>query len=670
VSTETAPKIQVRTREDVLYLIAEAAEIEHNLMCCYLYAAFSLKRPAAGGLSAEESAAVDRWRSMIMSVAIEEMTHLTLASNLTAALGGRPHFGRPNFPVAPGRHPAGIVVRLAPFNADTLDHFIFLERPEGSDIADSQAFASGLAYERAVPRPGAMPSAQDYATVGELYHGIRDGLDHLAASIGEGGLFIGPASHQVGPSLISLPGMAVVTDLASAHAAIDTIVNQGEGAPGHRDDSHFARFLAIRHEYAALLAANPSFAPSWPAAVNPVMRKPMDATDRVYVDDPRSAALVDLANALYGQMLRFLVQAFGRAAPRQGDQDLLIDGAITMMQCMAPVAETLTQMPASPSRPGINAGMTFAMLRNLAPAIEGPQEWLLLGARVAELADAAAEIAAGLPALAFLQGGLRALAGRFTQRRTAFLHGAGAGAADAPSVTAEPVSAATAPISAPAAAAPASTAVDGVEIVQGKGVTIRFDGKRCIHSRFCVLWQPQVYKANVAGAWIDPDADSVEAAVAVAHNCPSGAIHYERHDGGPPERAPRVNLINLRENGPLAIRADIVLKGVSIGMRATLCRCGASKNKPFCDGSHAAAGFQASGEPATIDTPPLAARDGALAVVPLPNGPLRVSGNLEICSGTGRTIKRTAGEVLCRCGHSQHKPFCDGAHVKAGFQAE
>src|SRR5579864_3830767 len=127
LSMQTAQKIHVRTREDVLYLLAEAAEIEHNLMCCYLYAAFSLKRPGEGALSAEEAAAVARWRTMIMSVAIEEMTHLTLASNLTAALGGRPHFGRPNFPVAPGYHPADIVVRLAPFNMDTLDHFIFLE---------------------------------------------------------------------------------------------------------------------------------------------------------------------------------------------------------------------------------------------------------------------------------------------------------------------------------------------------------------------------------------------------------------------------------------------------------------------------------------------------------------------------------------------------------------
>jgi CDGSH-type Zn-finger protein/uncharacterized Fe-S cluster protein YjdI len=653
------PEIRVRTREDVLYLLAEAAEIEHNLMCCYLYAAFSLKRLGEGSLSAGESAAVARWRPAIMSIAIEEMTHLTLVSNLTAALGGRPHFGRPNFPVAPGYHPADVVVRLAPFNMDTLDHFIFLERPEGSDLADSPAFAPALNYERTVPKRLVMPSSQDYATVGHLYRGIRDGLNHLAATIGEAALFVCPASHQIGPAITQLPGLCVVKDLASAQAAIDTIVDQGEGATENRDDSHFARFLAIKGEYAALLAANPAFAPSWPAASNPVMRKPADPADRVYIDEPRAAALADLANALYGQMLRFLVQAFGRSVPREGDQALLIDSAVEMMRCMVPIGETLARMPASPSQPGVNAGITFAMLRNLAPAIEGPSEWLSLGARMNELADGAANIALELPALAFIEGRLRAMGQQLLQRRGAAVPASG-------SITA----AASEPMTATHNAPPASVSEDGVESVHGKVLTIEFNSKRCIHSRFCVLWQPQVYKANTVGAWIDPEADSIEASIAVAHNCPSGAIQYVRHDGGPAEPSPRVNLINVRENGPLAVRAQIHLKGAPIGMRATLCRCGASKNKPFCDGSHVAAGFQATGEPGTIETQALAERGGIIEVTPQPNGPLRVRGNLEICSGTGRTVKRTSGEMLCRCGHSQNKPFCDGSHAKAGFQAD
>jgi CDGSH-type Zn-finger protein/uncharacterized Fe-S cluster protein YjdI len=221
-----------------------------------------------------------------------------------------------------------------------------------------------------------------------------------------------------------------------------------------------------------------------------------------------------------------------------------------------------------------------------------------------------------------------------------------------------------------AAGASAQVAEDGIEIARSPSVTIAFEAKRCIHSRFCVLWQPQVYKANVQGPWIDASADSVEAIVAVAHNCPSGAIRYERHDGRADEQAPPVNLVYLRENGPLAMRAEIVLAGKPLGYRATFCRCGASKYKPFCDGSHNAVTFAASGEPKSIETTALAARNGPVEILPLRNGPLRVRGNLEICSGTGRTIKRTTADALCRCGYSENKPFCDGSHTKVSFVAD
>lgn len=126
------PEILVGDREQLFHLLAEAAEIEHTLMCSYLYAAFSLKTRAEDGLSPEELAAVRRWRETIVSVAIDEMAHLLLVANLSIAVGGRPHFARPNFPIAPGYFPSGVVVRLTPFDRDTLDHFIFLERPKGA----------------------------------------------------------------------------------------------------------------------------------------------------------------------------------------------------------------------------------------------------------------------------------------------------------------------------------------------------------------------------------------------------------------------------------------------------------------------------------------------------------------------------------------------------------
>ena len=209
-----------------------------------------------------------------------------------------------------------------------------------------------------------------------------------------------------------------------------------------------------------------------------------------------------------------------------------------------------------------------------------------------------------------------------------------------------------------------------IEEVRGKDVTIRFDGARCIHARHCVLTLPSVFVPNVEGAWIRPDAASAEAVAALAHNCPSGAITYERHDGGPGEAAPLVNTLRLRENGPLAVNAPLSIAGAAAGYRATLCRCGASQRKPYCDGSHKAAGFAATGEPAEQKSEPLAARGGPLAVTPLKNGPLQLDGNLEIVSGTGRTLDRVTQTFLCRCGQSKNKPYCDGSHRKAGFTAD
>jgi len=205
-----------------------------------------------------------------------------------------------------------------------------------------------------------------------------------------------------------------------------------------------------------------------------------------------------------------------------------------------------------------------------------------------------------------------------------------------------------------------------VEEYRGANIVVRFEGSKCIHSRHCVLEQPAVFEANVPGPWIHPDA-SPEGAVEVAHHCPSGAITYERTDGGPQESAPPVNTVHVRENGPLAFRAGLIVGGKPEGFRATLCRCGASKNKPWCDTGHVAAGFKAGGEPATQSSEPLAKRNGPLAITPAKNGPLQVTGNLEICSGTGRTVLRTQQASLCRCGGSSNKPFCDGTHAKIGF---
>jgi len=185
-----------------------------------------------------------------------------------------------------------------------------------------------------------------------------------------------------------------------------------------------------------------------------------------------------------------------------------------------------------------------------------------------------------------------------------------------------------------------------------------------------VTRNPKVFHANVTkGPWIFPDDGDPDNIVEIIHACPSGALRYERADGKP-EPTPPVNLIAIREDGPYAVRADIRLAGAPAGYRLTLCRCGASSSKPFCDKSHVALKFAATGEPPTTSTDPLPDRGGPLGVDPEVDGPLEIDGNLEITSGTGRVVARVTQARLCRCGASATKPFCDNSHQRVGFRSD
>ncbi len=227
------PDVVIGSREQLLHLLAEASEIEHSLMCSYLYAAFSLKRAGEEGLSEAQGDAVERWRKAIMAVAIQEMGHLLLVANLTVAVGGAAAFRETQFPVSTGYFPSGVVVRLSGFSAETLDHFIFLERPRGVEGDDAADYDQDD-YARDQARPGLMPSAQDYETIGHLYEAIRQNLRALSRRLGEAALFIGGREAQIGEGIVDLEGVATIGSLDEALEAIDLIVEQGEGSPADR----------------------------------------------------------------------------------------------------------------------------------------------------------------------------------------------------------------------------------------------------------------------------------------------------------------------------------------------------------------------------------------------------------------------------------------------------
>ena len=199
--------VRVNDREQLIYLLTEAAEIEHGLMCTYPYALWSLKRSTDEGVTPQQLATLDRWRKQIRGVAMEEMAHLAIVNNMLMSIGSPPHFRRQNFPVPPGYHPSSLVVRLAPLTRDTLAHFIYLERPEGMEMAQAPGFESCMVYQRRSPTATLTPTAEDYDTVGHLYRGIEQGFTELAERMGEAGLFIGNPQAQLGPELMELDGL-------------------------------------------------------------------------------------------------------------------------------------------------------------------------------------------------------------------------------------------------------------------------------------------------------------------------------------------------------------------------------------------------------------------------------------------------------------------------------
>ena len=650
-------------REILVNSLYEAAELEHNLMCTYIYAAASLRDGEAEGLTAAEASAVRRWRGVLLEVAIQEMGHLAAVWNITSALGASPRIGRANFPLDPGYLPAGITVKLAPFNAETLQHFVFLERPHGSDELEGAGFACERPYVRGTDRPHLTPMGRDYVTVGDFYERLGEGLCTFVSRYGEDIAFDGDPALQLTQEQVNLAGARSVRCLKTAMGAFTAIIEQGEGAPRDSAGSHFQKFLGIRAELQALTAANPGFSPAFPAATNPVLRRPPRPEGRVWIEDSDAFATVDLANACYALMLRLLAYAYVLRGP-SAEKSLTVDLAIGLMQALMPLAEHAARLPAGPSNPQCNAGVSFIALRDPSPFPPGPAARRVFVERFGQLAEAAAALRAGdaarVPSAAEQLRRLAAQAAKEFDLSAPHPGGAAAQtAAPAPGVTA----AAAAP------AAPPTTTANGIETVRGEKLEVLFEAKRCIHSRFCVTWTPQVFLANVKGPWIHPDAVPVERVVEVAHACPSGAIRYRRLDGEPQESAPPVNLATVREAGPYAFRAQLQIAGAPAGFRATLCRCGASKNKPYCDGSHHDVGFNATGEPPTGKTDALSARDGLLAIDPQTDGPLRVRGNLEITSGTGRAVARVTSVYLCRCGGSGNKPFCDGTHARIGFKS-
>src|ERR1700751_1771437 len=373
----------IEHREALIYMLCEAAELEHGIMCQYLYAAFSLKQSTDEGLTAEEAGAVQRWRKTISHVATQEMLHLSLVQNLLSAIGGAPHLSRPNFPHPASHYPAGVHLALLPFGEAALQHFMFLERPEGMDINDAEGMA---AFGRAPPamQPGEIvPRSQDFKTVGHLYRSIEAGFAPLADKFGERRMFVGPPRAQATQQYFGWPELVAVTDTASAQKAIDEILEQGEGPRGNWRDAHFGQFVTILEEYLQLREANPAFDPVRPVVTVNVRPSERD-TSIPLATDPITRQVMDLFNVSYEILLLMLQRFFGHTEETDPQLKALADGTVNLMfGAIEPIGDLVTTLPAGPEYPGRTAGPSFELFYEsdyVAPHREAA--WVLLFERL------------------------------------------------------------------------------------------------------------------------------------------------------------------------------------------------------------------------------------------------------------------------------------------------
>lgn len=226
-------KKRIQTREELIYALCRAAEVEHGLTCIYLFTAFSMKKFLSEGIDEIQRDKIRDWQGLIFSVARQEMEHLGLVCNLLNAIGGAQHFNRPNLPQPADYYGTINDFALKSFSLETMAEFMNYEKPANSD--DVYAEVQGD-EDQIVPETFKI---HDHHTVQELYKTIEDGFEHLDKKFKAQGqsLFIGPDDAQVDDNMIDVGfdnkeyGITVIkiNNLQDVKQAIDIIIEQGEG---------------------------------------------------------------------------------------------------------------------------------------------------------------------------------------------------------------------------------------------------------------------------------------------------------------------------------------------------------------------------------------------------------------------------------------------------------
>jgi len=204
-------------------------------------------------------------------------------------------------------------------------------------------------------------------------------------------------------------------------------------------------------------------------------------------------------------------------------------------------------------------------------------------------------------------------------------------------------------------------------------LVVEYEARRCIHAAECVKGLPVVFDPD-RRPWIDPSQATVDEIVRTVEACPTGALTVQIQGQIPAANAPGGNEIHLQKDGPLFLRGNLQLNQtpeLSVAEnRIALCRCGASKNKPFCDNSHSEAEFRDDGNLGKNILSQEEQEGAILGVTPVKNGPVIIQGPVTLKDSTLTNSHEGSKGAVCRCGLSKNKPYCDGSHKPAGFQAD
>jgi len=653
----------VRSREELIYLLSRASELEHGVACVYLYAAYSLKSDLSeGGLTPAQAETVRKWKRRLAVVSVEEMLHLAQIANILTAIGGAPNFRRPNFPSPASALPIHDDLSLEPFSIEALEQFMVVEMPETGILSAEEQAEADEVHARVAARHGqarktrprriavacAPPFEVDFATQGDFYHKIMTGFGCMP----EPELFIGPRGAQANARYLDLEGkLMTVTGAASARAALQMVIEQGEAPSAAHPDAHFWVFRSVWREYLQAQreaqASGVPFQPVRSVVSNPMTRFYDDTSGGTVIADPLAHQVADLFNVAYDTMLLMLIRLFAHTDESENELAQLGHGTLLLMtNVLRPLGEALPKMPAGHAAhfAGKTAGAGFGYNRDIRLLPHKYSAWIFFGERLRELAVVATRLTASklerLPAeVEEAAAGLQALAEEFAPadrpwnaaRELAefrslerhrergikpslngplllanvdrLLNSRGETLHSSPEMALcrcgrsanKPYCDGThARVGFVSAKSPEHTP-DGVVDYAGAEITVHFNKLQCSAAEECARGLPEVFRHGEK-PWIQPDRAAADKLVEVIGRCPSGALRYTRRG----ETGPRHDFapgIRIRKHGPYEVQGGVPLhtetwsEGASRQIYA-LCRCGASKNKPFCDGSHWAAKFR------------------------------------------------------------------------------